>query len=92
MAFSINVDNIKCGGCAHTISSKLAALEGVGGVEVSVEEGRVDVDADPGLRETIAQTLKSLGYPETGTVAGMDNVKAKAVSFVSCAIGRMEKD
>jgi copper chaperone len=37
----------------------------------------------------LANLLLSLGYPEKGSVAGMEALKAKGKSFVSCAIGRM---
>ncbi|HIJ28674.1 MAG TPA: heavy metal transporter, partial [Gammaproteobacteria bacterium] len=40
--------------------------------------------------DELEETLRGIGYPKRGSVEGLDNVKAKAVSFVSCAIGRME--
>jgi hypothetical protein len=30
-----------------------------------------------------------MGYPEKGTVAGLDSLKGKAKSVVSCAIGKV---
>ena len=39
MAFSVQVENIKCGGCANTIRKRVMELEGVTGAEVVVEEG-----------------------------------------------------
>jgi len=33
--------------------------------------------------------LKSMGYPEQGSVSGLDAGLANAKSFVSCAIGRV---
>jgi copper chaperone len=33
--------------------------------------------------------LKSMGYPEYGSVTGLDAGLANAKSFVSCAIGRV---
>lgn len=92
MAFSLRVDNIKCGGCANTIRKRLLEIEGISEVKVTVEEGLVEVVADDSLREKVATTLASSGYPESGTVEGLSSVKAKAVSFVSCAIGRMDRD
>ncbi len=41
-----------------------------------------------GMREQLAATLLKLGYPVSGTTEGMTVAKAKAKSFVSCAVGR----
>ncbi|MCO6494489.1 MAG: heavy-metal-associated domain-containing protein, partial [Bacteroidetes bacterium] len=43
------VDNIKCGGCANTVTKKLNAYEGVTDVAVNVEEGRVSFSAPDNL-------------------------------------------
>lgn len=85
------VENIKCGGCANSIEHKLVDIEGVEGVSVNVEAGQVEVQAEESdaLREQVLQSLLSMGYPEKGSVEGINSVKAKATSFVSCAVGRM---
>lgn len=91
MAFSVQVENIKCGGCANTIRKRVTEIEGVSGAEVVVvEEGLVKVDADEALRPAVVAALAKSGYPESGSVQGIASLKAKATSFVSCAIGRME--
>jgi copper chaperone len=89
MQHVIEVENIKCGGCANTITGKLDRIEGVGSVDVDIEHGRVTVDAPDGCREQLVATLLASGYPEKGTVAGIKATTTKAKSFVSCAIGRM---
>lgn len=89
MSFSIQVENIKCGGCANTIRKRLTQLPGVAGVQVDIEQGAVHVEADPTLRAAAAEALLQAGYPESGTASGMASIKAKATSFVSCAIGRV---
>ena len=91
MASTLQVENSKCGGCANTIRKRLLEIEGVSDVTVKVEEGEVEVAADESLRPQLVETLTSSGYPETGSVEGLSSVKAKATSFVSCAIGRMDK-
>ena len=48
MNYQIRVENIKCGGCASTISSKLSALKGVTAVDVDIAEGIVTAEADEG--------------------------------------------
>ncbi|MGB5396171.1 MAG: heavy-metal-associated domain-containing protein [Gammaproteobacteria bacterium] len=90
MNYQMSVENIKCGGCASTITSRLKALEGVTAVEVDIAEGIVSADAGEGMGELLTTTLLNLGYPESGTAEGMAAAKAKAKSFVSCAVGRMK--
>jgi copper chaperone len=90
MAFSVQVENIKCGGCANTIRKRVTEIEGVSGAEVVVEQGLVNVEADEALRPVVVAALAKAGYPESGSVQGVASLKAKATSFVSCAIGRME--
>lgn len=91
MEYTLNVENIKCGGCANTIQRRLSEIDGVESVIVDVEQGAVTVNSDEELRPLVTENLKKLGYPISGSVEGMGSVKAKAKSFVSCAIGRMEK-
>ena len=91
MSYEVTVENIKCGGCANTIRTRLEKLDGVDAVTVDVESGCVTVDGDDGQRGTVIERLVSLGYPETGSVEGIRSATAKAKSFVSCAVGRMEK-
>ena len=89
MKHIIEVENIKCGGCANTIMNKLNKLDGVEQVSVDIEQGRVSVDAADHSREQLVETLLQNGYPEKGTAEGIQAAKAKARSFVSCAIGRV---
>jgi len=90
MQYEISVENIKCGGCASTISTKLVEIEGVETVNIDVEQRVVKVQSAEGMREQLAATLLKLGYPESGTAEGMAAAKAKAKSFVSCAVGRIK--
>lgn len=86
------VENIKCGGCANSINQKLVGLEKVNDVFVDVDNGCVTVGAEDeseDLRKTILATLASMGYPETGSAEGLSSVKARATSYLSCAIGKM---
>ena len=92
MKFLIEVDNIKCSGCASQIVKKLSALAGVSAVKVDVEKGLVTGEKlDEDFAEIKAK-LASMGYPETGSQHGLEAVGSKAKSFVSCAIGSMTKD
>lgn len=89
MKHIIEVENIKCGGCANTIETRLGKLDGVSAVQVEVDQGRVTVEAGDADRARLAEALLRSGYPEKGTAEGIKAASARAKSFVSCAIGRM---
>ncbi len=91
MEYTIDVENIKCGGCANTIQKRLIETHDLDQVEVDIELGRITATSTvEGQEDLIGETLLALGYPKQGSVEGLGHVKAKAVSFVSCAIGRMD--
>ena len=91
MKTSIQIENIKCGGCVNSIRRTLASLNGVFGVSIDIESGEVTIDhTDEVIREQLAAKLLSMGYPEVGTVKGFAALKAGAKSYISCTIGRMD--
>lgn len=92
MDYQIRVENIKCGGCAATITKKINALEGVDSTAVEIEQGIVKITGSEGIKDSLTETLLKLGYPESGTAEGIAAAKAKAKSFVSCAVGRLNPD
>ena len=67
MAISILVENIKCGGCANSIQRGLQEDPRVKSVQVTVEEGLVEVEADEAVRPELVARLAKLGYPEVDT-------------------------
>jgi len=89
MAYDISVENIKCGGCANTITTRLKALDVIDSCEVDVDKGIISINGDESSREEVSQLLLKLGYPESGTAEGLKAATAKAKSFVSCAVGKM---
>ena len=89
MTYEIKVENIKCGGCAGTISKRLNELDAVTDCQVDVENGVVNITGNESEKLNVAELLLKLGYPETGTAEGLKAAKAKAKSFVSCAMGKM---
>jgi copper chaperone len=91
MITQFEVENIKCGGCAGTIKKRLLELGGVSEVEVDVEQGLVSIHSDQDASDDWCALLLKLGYPEKGTAEGLKAAGAKAKSFVSCAIGRMDQ-
>ena len=85
----IQVENIKCGGCEKSIIKGLSSIEGLSNIVIDRDQQMVSVNADESLREVLISKLKSMGYPEHGSVSGLDAGLANAKSFVSCAIGRV---
>ncbi|MEG2218567.1 MAG: heavy metal-associated domain-containing protein [Muribaculaceae bacterium] len=92
MKTTINVDNIRCGGCSHSIQKSLKTLTGVFSVEVDISNGIITIEhVDELKREELTAKLLSVGYPEVGTAKGFQAIKAGATSLLSCAIGKITK-
>lgn len=90
--FLIKIDNLKCGGCATSIEMGLLAIDGVTKAHVIEESSEVDVTMEEGINlEVIKAKLKHLGYPEAGTTEGLDKLATNVKSYVSCAIGKLNK-
>ncbi|WP_299556295.1 heavy metal-associated domain-containing protein [Seonamhaeicola sp.] len=89
MKATLEIQNLKCGGCANTITTRLSELEFVDDVKVNNEEDTVTFSYKDGdTLNTVKNLLAKLGYPEVGN---KNAFTTKAKSFVSCAIGRMNK-
>jgi copper chaperone CopZ len=91
MIQTFEVDNVRCGGCANTITKALqeAGFKGIS-IDLSCEPRKVTVEA---LNEAqLAQfttILRKLGYPLTDMDNGLiEGTVLKAKSFVSCAVGK----
>ena len=97
MLETVEVANVRCGGCAATI---IKALEEEGFTEVSVdltcEPRKVTVETTGEARSAhFKAILRKLGYPLSDEQSGaIESAGLKAKSFVSCAIGKfvVEKD
>jgi copper chaperone len=85
----IEVENLKCGGCARSILKGLSEVPGITDIAVDNERQVVKFVGAEASRVQVADKLRSMGYPETGTLEGLSAGLANAKSFVSCAIGRM---
>jgi len=88
MRTSIIVQNLKCGGCANTITTKLSQLNNVTNVTVDTESSTVSfvaINSEDAL--SVKKKLKTLGYP---SIEDINGVLSKAKSFVSCASGKMK--
>ncbi|GAB0174374.1 MAG: hypothetical protein HHAS10_02530 [Candidatus Altimarinota bacterium] len=86
MKQTIQIMNIKCCGCANTITK---ALEKVGAedVHIDIKTGTLQYTKGP-KKEDITSLLSSLGYPEVGSPEAENFIK-KAKSYVSCALGKL---
>jgi copper chaperone len=89
MSIAIAISNLKCGGCANTIKRSVSELTGVTDVTVDMETAQVIVSGSDLAENELVDVLTRLGYPPLDSVQGAAAIKAKAKSFVSCAIGRM---
>jgi len=87
----IEIENLKCGGCVTTITKSLGAIQGVSDIAVDETTDTVSFTAAEQLRAVVAEELKSLGYPERGTVSGIDQVYRLAQSYVSCMRGKFKE-
>ena len=91
MKQTLEVKNVKCGGCAGTL--KKALLEEYGEVEVNleVEPRQISLEIEEEQIEALKLKLRSLGYPlTTDELSTFQEVGTTAKSFVSCAIGKMD--
>ena len=87
METTIHIQNLKCGGCANTITKGISSIEAIQNVSVNVDESTVtfSYETEDQVNE-VKNKLKSLGYPEDGE---LNTLGDKAKSYVSCAIGKM---
>lgn len=93
MKTQINIDNLKCSGCAGTIKKGLLSFPEVSEVLVDVENEMVNVTySDEFSLKKLKDKLHSMGYPEKGTVEGFDKFASNAKSYVSCAIGKISNN
>lgn len=86
MKTSIIIQNLKCGGCANTITNKLTKIKNISDLEIDIEESKISFnyfhDEDVFL---VKEILKKIGYP-----SDMDEntIVSKTKSYISCATGK----
>lgn len=89
----IYVDNLKCGGCANTISKNVSQFENVEKVSVITEESKLIIQHQKPIDEVaIKNKLHSIGYPEQNTTTGIDGITCNIKSYVSCAVGKLSAE
>ncbi|NHF59598.1 heavy-metal-associated domain-containing protein [Flavobacteriaceae bacterium TP-CH-4] len=87
MHTTIEIQNLKCGGCAATILGKLNSLEQVENVSVDTDSSTVSFGYQ--RKEdfhAVKDVLAKLGYPLANEKNGLGRM---AKSYVSCAMGRI---
>lgn len=88
-SMQIEIDNLKCGGCEKSIVRGLSAMPEITDVVVDREFQTVRFNGAASDRDAVVQKLRSMGYPEKGSIEGIEAGMANVKSYVSCAIGRM---
>ncbi|MBO0342313.1 MAG: heavy metal-associated domain-containing protein [Bacteroidota bacterium] len=89
MKTTFQIQNLKCGGCAKSITKKLSELKEINDVIVEKDSSSVSFDhqsADDA--SLVKETLRNLGYP---TIDDDNSIVEKAKSFVSCASGKIAR-
>ncbi|HIP12644.1 MAG TPA: copper chaperone [Arcobacter sp.] len=91
MKRTLEVINVKCGGCAGTL--KKALLEEFGEVEVNLDINprQITLEVSDEDMDKLSLKLKSLGYPlSSENLNTIEKITTTAKSFVSCAVGKMD--
>ena len=90
MKTTVQVQNIKCGGCTNTISNRLARIHGIRVIQVQPETGEVTIEhhTESGLNAALLK-LNQLGYPLDPAT---NTIGKKAKSMLSCAMGKLNSD
>jgi len=72
MNIKIAVENIRCSGCANTITKKLTSIEGVNKVDIAIDDQIVTIETeDESIRQSCIEAHLAMGYPEKGSVEGV---------------------
>ena len=88
---TFKVQNVKCGGCANTLTTKLKDEFGEIEVNLEVMPRGISLEIEDTKVEALKEALKGLGYPFEGESFGfIQDSSMKAKSFVSCAVGKFE--
>ena len=83
---TIYISNLKCGGCAKTITKELSAIQGVESVHVDNDNDSVTVSYENVKRSSLIDKLHHLGYPEATEENGL---LLQLKSYASCMVGRI---
>ncbi|HIP49230.1 MAG TPA: heavy-metal-associated domain-containing protein [Lutibacter sp.] len=83
------IQNLKCHGCANTITKGIKSIQGVTEVKVNVDDSNVSFKSiNSELITQVKAKLSKMGYPEQDAT---NTTIHKAKSYVSCAIGKLNE-
>lgn len=86
MKSELQVQNLKCGGCANTITTHLLKLEGIQTVHIEQDTATIAIDHEhQNNLGQVREKLRTLGYPVSSEGNG---ILLKAKSYISCATGK----
>ncbi|MFL0354585.1 heavy-metal-associated domain-containing protein [Xanthomarina sp. GH4-25] len=87
MRTSVIVQNLKCGGCANSITTKLSEIKNISDIKVDIEESKISFDfIDENNALLVKEKLKNIGYP---SVEEENTMLSKTKSFINCAAGKL---
>ena len=90
MKQTFEVLNVKCGGCANTLTKSLKDEFGEVEVDLEVTPRKITLELENDQRENLKLKLRSLGYPLVDDeLSSFQKATTTAKSFVSCAIGKI---
>src|SRR5690606_41415648 len=89
MIHTIEVENIKCGGCMNSIKTALQQMEGVQEVNIDKDTETVTIESDSDI-EPFIQKLNDLGYPQKGNRSEERRVGKEGRSL--CGLYRQKKN
>lgn len=88
MIYKLYVANIKCGGCAHSITKKLESISNISNIHVEPQDRSVSFESNDVTAVSIVKSsLSKMGYPE-----GEATTFQTAKSYINCAIGKVGKN
>lgn len=83
----IYIENLKCNGCASTITNGLNKLQGVSKTNVDLDNSKVEIECeDNSERSVFTDKLLHMGYPEKDS---KNSLLTQMKSYTSCAIGKI---
>jgi len=88
MKTSVIVQNLKCGGCANTITSKLSEIKNISDIDIDVDESKIlftFINEEDTI--LIKEKLKKIGYP---SIEDENTIVSKTKSYISCATGKFK--
>lgn len=88
MEKQVFIQNLKCGGCANTITKEISKVKHVSNVKVDESTSSITFEFPDDDVSSVLNRLDQLGYPPA---EDENSIYKQAKSYVSCMIGRVSK-